>query len=190
MITPASLKPQVESNEVVVLDLLSLIKRPGIDNLTDYLCDSDYFMAPASTRYHNSFAGGLVQHSLNVTREFSNENSKWVKPIPQDSVIICGLLHDLCKVGAYTETARGYEKVKDIPKGHARLSITRASEFIELTPVENSVILFHMGLFGAYGASSDREYSAWDMYKAIISTPQVQVFAAIDQADSKRSGGV
>src|SRR5665647_3101270 len=93
-----------ESNEIAVCDLLSLIKRPGIESLIDSLLYSDYFTAPASTRYHNVFEGGLCQHSLNVTREFSKEYDKWVKPLPQDSVVICGLLHDLCKVGAYIET--------------------------------------------------------------------------------------
>jgi len=160
-----------------------MIERPGINSLLDYLLESDYFTAPASTRYHNVFKGGLCQHSLNVTREFSKENVRWLKPVPQDSVFICGLLHDLCKVGAYAETTRGYEKVKDLPKGHARLSISRATKFIELTPVELDIILYHMGLFRAY---LDHEFTVWALHKAIIGTPQVQAFAAIDIADSRR----
>lgn len=173
----------IESNRTLITDFLSMIERPGINSLLDYLLESDYFTAPASTRYHNVFKGGLCQHSLNVTREFSKENVRWLKPVPQDSVIICGLLHDLCKAGAYTETARGYEKVKEFPKGHARLSISRATKFIKLTPVELDIILYHMGLFGAY---LDHEFTAWALHKAIIGTPQVQAFAAIDMADSRR----
>ena len=178
--------PQVDpdQNQETVIFLLQSVNRPGIESLIDYLLESDYFTAPASTRYHNVFEGGLCQHSLNVTREFSKENVRWLKPVPQDSVILCGLLHDLCKVGAYAETTRGYEKVKDLPKGHARLSISRATKFIELTPVELNIILYHMGLFGAY---LDHEFTAWALHKAIIGTPQVQAFAAIDMADSKRS---
>src|SRR5664280_1590678 len=88
----------VESNQTLTIDFLDLVKRPGIESLVDYLLNSDYFTTPASTRYHNVFEGGLCQHSLNVTREFSKENALWEKPIHQDSVIICGLLHDLCKV--------------------------------------------------------------------------------------------
>jgi len=163
-----------------------MIERLGIDNLLDYILESDYFTAPASTRYHNVFKSGLCQHSINVTQEFAKENVKWLKPIPQNSVILCGLLHDLCKVGAYTETTRGYEKVKDLPKGHARLSISRASEFIKLTHAEHNVILFHMGLFSAY---IEHEYSPWAMHKAITEIPQIQTFAAIDMADSKRKSG-
>jgi 23S rRNA maturation-related 3'-5' exoribonuclease YhaM len=174
-------------NEIVVCDLLSLIKRHGIESLVDYLLTSDYFTAPASTRYHNVFEGGLCQHSLNVTREFSKENVLWKTPLPQDSVIICGLLHDLCKVGAYTETARGYETVKDQPKGHGRLSVSRVSQFIELTEHERNIIHCHMGLYSVY---IYKEFSAWDLHKATIKTPQCQLFAAIDLSDSRKKGGI
>src|SRR5450759_3668658 len=118
-------------NQAQVIDFLSLIERPGMDSLIDYLLASDYFKAPASTRFHNVFDGGLCQHSINVTREFSKENACWQKPLPQDSVILCGLLHDLCKIDTYIETARGYEKKKDIPKGHGRLSVARIEQFVK-----------------------------------------------------------
>ena len=172
-----------DSNEIAVCDLLSLIKRPGIESLVDYLMTSDYFTAPASTRYHNSFTGGLCLHSFKVMKMFSEENKLWQKPLPQDSVIICGLLHDLCKVGAYTETARGYKKVEDFPKGHGKLSVARIEEHIKLTQPEKDIILYHMGLFGIY---TYHESSAWALHKAIVVTPQVQAFAAVDMADSKR----
>lgn len=172
----------VELNQAQVIDCLSLIERPGMDSLIDYLFESDYFKAPASTRYHSVFSGGLCLHSLNVTREFSKENMKWQKPLPQDSVIISGLLHDLCKVGAYRETSRGYEKVKG-PKGHGKLSVSRIEEHIKLTQPEKDIILFHMGLFGIF---EFKEHDTLALHKAIMRTPQVQLFAAIDMADSKR----
>ncbi len=178
---------QRAGNQALVIDFLSQIKRPGMDSLIDFLETSNYFHSPASTKYHNVFPGGLCQHSLNVTREFSKENAKWQKTLPQDSVVLCGLLHDLCKVGAYIETSRGYEKVKEVPNGHAKISISRASEFIELTPVETSIILYHMGLFGAY---LDHEFIPWSMYKAIAANPIIQVFAAIDQADTRHKRGI
>jgi len=183
--TPFSFNQRVdvESNQTLTIDFLSLIKRPGIDNLIDYLCDSNYFLTPASTRYHNVFSGGLCQHSLNVTREFSKENAKWQKPLPQESVLLCGILHDACKIGAYAETSTGYEKVKNFPKGHGKLSGSRIEEHIKLTQSEKDIIFYHMGLFGIY---THHEYSAWAIHKAIIGTPQVQAFAAIDMADSKR----
>jgi hypothetical protein len=176
----------IKSNKLNVLDSLGIVRRQGIDELIDYLEKSDYFKAPASTRFHNVFKGGLCQHSINVTREFSKENACWQKPLPQDSVILCGLLHDLCKIDTYIETARGYEKKKDIPKGHGRLSVARIEQFVKLTEPEKDIILFHMALFSAYQI---KEFTAWDLHKAIIRTPQVQVFAAIDMMDSKRRGG-
>jgi 23S rRNA maturation-related 3'-5' exoribonuclease YhaM len=171
-----------KSKEIAVCDLLSLIKRPGMESLIDYLLNSDYFTAPASTRYHNVFEGGLCQHSLNVTREFSKENAFWEKQIPQDSVIICGILHDLCKVGAYIETDHGYESVKGL-KGHATLSISRINEHIQLTQQEDDIIRYHMGLFGIF---TYHEHDTLKIHKAIMRTPHVQTFASIDQADSKR----
>jgi 23S rRNA maturation-related 3'-5' exoribonuclease YhaM len=173
----------VEANKYNVIDSLGLVQREGIDDLIDYLESTNYYQSPASSRFHQSFSGGLVQHSLNVTREFSKENVRWVKPLPQDSVIICGLCHDLCKIGAYIETATGYETVKDFPKGHGKLSVEQVSKFIELTQPEKDIILFHMGSFGIY---TYHEYSIWSMHSAITRTPHVQVFAAIDMMDSKR----
>jgi hypothetical protein len=173
----------VESNKKTVVDILSLTKRSGMDDRLDYLEESNYYHSPASTKYHGVFIGGLFQHSLNVTREFTKENALWQKPLPHDSVMISGLLHNLCKVGAYIENSRGYEKVKDFPKGHGKLSVARIEEHVKLTQPEKDIILFHMALFSAYQI---KEFTAWDLHKAIIRIPQVQVFAAIDMMDSKR----
>jgi 23S rRNA maturation-related 3'-5' exoribonuclease YhaM len=176
--------PQVDinQNQETVIFLLQTIQRPGIESLIDYLLESDYFLTVASTRYHNSYPGGLCQHSLSVMRMFQAENKLWEKPLPQDSVIICGLLHDLCKVGAYTKTAHGYEKVKGL-KGHGKLSVSRIEERIKLISVEKDIVLFHMGLFGIF---EYKEHDTLAIHRAIVRTPQVQIFAALDMADSKR----
>lgn len=42
------------------------IKREGADKLLEFLSKRDFFTAPASTKYHSAFDGGLVLHSLNV----------------------------------------------------------------------------------------------------------------------------
>jgi 23S rRNA maturation-related 3'-5' exoribonuclease YhaM len=172
----------IELNKDLTISFLKAVKRPGINSLIEYLLGSDYFTAPASTRFHNSFPGGLCQHSLTVMLMFQNENVKWEKPIPQESVIICGLLHDLCKVGAYNITANGYEKIKG-QKGHGKLSVSRIEKYIKLTPQEKDIILFHMGLFGIFEFN---EHDTLAIHQAIIRTPQVQVFAALDMADSRR----
>jgi 23S rRNA maturation-related 3'-5' exoribonuclease YhaM len=172
----------VEGNKEITLSFLQLVKREGIDSLIDYLCNSDFFTAPASTSYHDAFPGGLCLHSLNLVYSFEEANDKLNKPLPKDSVVICALLHDLCKIGAYKQTARGYESVKGI-KGHATLSISRINEHIQLTQQEDDIIRYHMGLFGIF---TYHEHDTLAMYKAISRNPQVQIFAALDMADSKR----
>lgn len=177
-----NLRVDLDKNQETVIFLLQTIQRPGMDNLIDYLIDSDYFSTVASTRFHNSFPGGLCYHSLKVMRMFSDENKLWEKPIPRDSVIISGLLHDLCKVGSYTKTSKGYESVKG-QKGHATVSLSRIKKYIELTSEEDDIIRYHMALHGLYVY---KEYYALALHQAILRTPQVQLFAALDQADSKR----
>ena len=100
---------------------------------------SDYFTAPASTSYHNVFPGGLCFHSLNLMFAFEEANKKLNDPVPGDYVVICGLLHDLCKVNAYEKMDKGYESIKGI-KGHATVSLSRIGEHIQLTPEEDDII--------------------------------------------------
>jgi len=172
----------IERNKDLTLSFLQSVKRDGIDSLIKYLCNSDYFIAPASTSYHDSFPGGLCLHSLNLLYAFEEANSKLNKPIPRESVIICALLHDLCKIGAYEKRGKGYESVKGL-KGHATLSISRIKDHIELTKPEDDIIRYHMGLFGIF---TYHEHDTLSIYKAISRNPQVQIFAALDMLDSKR----
>ena len=184
MQTHFSPSPQVDpdQNQETVISLLQAVNRPGIESLLDYMLESDYFIAPASTRYHNSFPGGLSLHSLNLVLAFRTANKQLLKPLPLDSVVICGLLHDLCKVNAYLRAGKCYKSVKGIT-GHATLSLSRIGEHIQLTPEEDDIIRYHMGLFGIY---TYREHDTLSMHRAILRTPQVQIFAALDMADSKR----
>ena len=179
---PKNQQVDIDKNQEITIFLLQTIKRPGIESLLDYLLESDYFIAPASTRFHNSFPGGLCLHSLNLVHAFNDANKQLLNPFPLDSVVICGLLHDLCKVNAYFETDKGYESIKGI-KGHATVSLSRIGEHIQLTPEEDDIIRFHMGLFGIF---TYREHDTLSMHRAIMRIPLVQIFAALDMADSKR----
>ena len=92
------------------------IKREGADKLLDYLQKSDFFVAPASARFHNSFEGGLLEHSLNVYDALVGYlNSPRAKETngfnySDESIAIVSLLHDLCKIGVYK---KGFRNVKD-----------------------------------------------------------------------------
>jgi len=187
MQTHLSPSPQVDpdQNQETVIFLLQAVNRPGIESLLDYLLESDYFTAPASTHFHNSFPGGLCYHSLNLVHAFNEANKQLLNPLPLDSVVICGLLHDLCKVNAYLETDKGYESIKGI-KGHATVSLSRIGEHIPLIPKEDDIIRYHMGLYGIF---TYREHDTLALFKAINRNTHVQIFAALDMADSKRNTG-
>jgi len=146
------------------------IKREGADKLLEYLLSSDFFTAPASARFHSSFEGGLVHHSLNVYDCLVGYlNTDRVKntygfSYSDESVAIVALLHDLCKVGVYK---KGFRNVKDekgtwqrvdtfeyddqLPYGHGEKSVYIISGFMRLTREEAFAIRYHMGY------SSERE---------------------------------
>lgn len=151
---------------------LAKVNRPGMDKLLAYIRKSDFYKAPASTKYHLSCEGGLLQHSLNVLDalrgillptpdgEFSYlAAGKTVATIPQDSAIIIALLHDICKTYFYTTSMRNakneqtgkwekvpYFTVKDrMPLGHGDKSVMIIKQYIDLTTPEMYAIWHHMG---------------------------------------------
>ena len=104
------------------------IKREGLDNLMVYLEQCDFFKAPASSRYHGNHEGGLAAHSMyvhDVMRELLSILP--IEGIDMESVRICGLFHDVCKINFYVldeEEAspaqmRKFQELSDValPKG-------------------------------------------------------------------------
>ena len=149
------------------IQLLKSVDRPGIDALIDYLQNSDFFEAPASTIYHGSYEGGLLEHSLNVYNMLqwyvaNLQDSDFELPkISEESIIVVALLHDLCKVNCYHKSTRNvkneqtgkWEKVpcyrRDplLPMGHGGKSVFIIQQFIKLTPEEAQAIYWHMGAY-------------------------------------------
>ena len=145
------------------IDLLKGINREGMDKLIEFLESSDFFEAPASTRYHGAWKGGLLEHSMKVYEILKSKTED------SDSVKIVALLHDICKVNYYKTDFRNvknngvweqvpYYTVDDtIPYGHGEKSVMMISEFIKLTPEEKYAIRWHMGftepkeLYGTLG---------------------------------------
>ena len=137
------------------------IKREGADALREWLLKSDFFTAPASTRFHGSHPGGLVEHSVNVYRRLLDlcavmlPEDKW----PTDETLaIVSLLHDLCKVNFYTTEMRNrknergvweqvpYYTIDDqLCMGHGEGSVYIVSAFMKLTREEVAAINWHMG---------------------------------------------
>jgi hypothetical protein len=86
------------------LNLLSAVKRDGVEELIEWLRITDFFTSPASTKYHGNYPGGLLDHSLNVfdaltliNKEFKEKDSRY----SDDTITLVALLHDLCKVNTY-----------------------------------------------------------------------------------------
>lgn len=99
------------------INLLQTINRPNanIDGLIQKLESSDFFRAPASTRFHNAFKGGLLEHSLNVyyNLRYLVEVKGLKEYISEESIIICGLLHDMAKINFYEPSSRNRKVYHD-----------------------------------------------------------------------------
>lgn len=146
-----------------IIEKLQKTERPGIENLINYLCESDFFTAPASTKYHGAYEGGLAEHSVNVLDCMLtiNETLNATYGMPKNdesSIILVALLHDLCKIGCYKEQTLwrkdangkwesyiGYVREPDLSMGHGGKSVYIIQNFIELTPSEAQAIFWHMG---------------------------------------------
>ena len=82
-------------------NLLLSVEREGIENLLGFIRKSDFYTAPASTKYHSCHEGGLLEHSLNVymclVAKLDNSIRKdALAEIPKESLVVSSLLHDLC----------------------------------------------------------------------------------------------
>ena len=142
------------------------IHRDGSEKLLEFLMSrsSDFFEAPASTRFHGAYKGGLVDHSLNVyeclkdylerprVREIYGLDS-----VSEESIAIVALLHDICKVNVYRPSKRNvkvdgqwqsvdtFEFHDDLPYGHGEKSVYMITGFMRLTRDESFAIRYHMG---------------------------------------------
>lgn len=143
-----------------------LIKREGAEELLRYLTSeqSDFFQAPASTRYHLAYEGGLVEHSLNVyyaLKDYLNRDvvkNDYKLSVSNESIAIVALLHDLCKINVYNKSIRNvkdstgkwnqvpsYDYKDELPYGHGEKSVYIITGFMRLSREEAFAIRYHMG---------------------------------------------
>lgn len=135
------------------------INRPGAADLLQWMGANGFFEAPASKRHHGAKPGGLAEHSVNVFRRllWLNAEEEKRQQSPQydlETVAICGLLHDLCKIDAYRksefEGITEYQLTKNFPAGHGEKSVILILQFIKLTQEEILAIRWHMGQYDFY----------------------------------------
>jgi hypothetical protein len=142
------------------IELLRSTNREGMEDVINFLEKSDFFRAPASTRFHGDHEGGLAEHSMNVYKILIEKvkNASIKIDVPKESLIIMALLHDICKANYYkvdfrnAKNANGeWEKVPyytiddTIPYGHGEKSVMMLTEYIKLTNEEKYAIRWHMG---------------------------------------------
>lgn len=157
------------------------VKRDGGDRLLEWLSKTDFFTAPASTKYHCACEGGLVLHSVNVYRtlrgKYFDEDDN------EESFALCGLLHDICKAQFYKVSTRNvkndvtgewekkpYYSVEDaFPYGHGEKSVYLIERFLRLKPAEAMAIRWHMGGFDdAVKGGSFAISAAYDKYPLAV----------------------
>lgn len=157
----------MENKDRFIMIYKKMITREGGDKLLEYLEKSDFFTAPASTRFHGSYPGGLVEHSLNVYdclkdyMERPRVNELYKVESTEESIAIVALLHDLCKVNCYKLGSRNvkgadgvwqqvptYDYLDNLPYGHGEKSVYIINGFLRLSRDEAFAIRFHMGFSG------------------------------------------
>ena len=160
----------------ILLTYTSVSKTKDIKDILDALLERGFFVAPASTRHHGNYMGGLAEHSIAVCDyllELTRYNKlKWER---RDSPVIVGLFHDLCKMDNYNRKAELesqfsgplYEYNEDtLFTGHGIKSAVIAGSLLRLTEEELACIVYHMGAF--------TESSEWKNYtRAIKRYPNV-----------------
>ena len=165
------------------------IKRPGADRLLEYMTSDkcDFFSAPASTRFHGSYEGGLCEHSINVYNCLKSYlKRERVKDIygmnySEETIALVALLHDLCKINTYKTSKRNkkdengkwvevpfYEFNDTLPYGHGEKSVYIISGFMRLSREEAMAIRWHMGFSGEENTNTIGR--ALEMYPLALAT--------------------
>ena len=161
------------------------IRREGINDILAWLVNTDFFIAPASTKYHGAYAGGLLEHSLNVYYQLKKLCRVYDCVASEETIAIVALFHDLCKAGCYKTEMRWrkdknnkweqyatYTFKEDFAYGgHGAKSVFLVQSFIRLTPEEASAINCHMGAWDSTSYSNpttvyERNKLAWLLHVA------------------------
>ena len=165
------------------------ITRVGIKDLMNWLSRSDFYTAPASTRYHESYEGGLVEHSLNVFHHLVRLNEHYGMEYSTETLAIVALFHDLCKVGCYKTSMRNVKDEKTgvwskVPYyihdedfkfgGHGSKSVFLVQNFMQLLPDEAVAINCHMGV----------ENGKWEVFDAFRACPLAFLLHTADMAST------
>ena len=166
-------------NKERFLKLCESIKREGVDELLAFLERSDFYYAPASTKFHGAYKGGLLEHSLNVYDEYKRILAVYPEiHISEESIVIITLFHDLCKANMYGVEKRNrkdssgkwetYDAFITDEKfhygGHGSKSVFILQNYIKLTAEEAVAVNCHMSCWdgNTYVGQAYEQYpAAW-----------------------------
>lgn len=181
-LTPNSILNELMYAQKVELfkNLLLQINRKGIQEVIDFLTNTDFFTAPSSASYHSNYKGGLLDHSLLVytlamkyRQALIELKPELASQLTEESVTISALLHDVCKCGFYAQKEKwkknesgqwesyiGYEISDSFPIGHGEKSVIMLATIgLSLTPEEMIAIRYHMGSWDGAMLTNDLKYS-------------------------------
>lgn len=191
-----NIDPVNEKKEKFV-NLLKSTNREGMDNLLAWLEKTDFYEAPSSTMYHCNYKGGLLDHSLNVYEvakriysDLHELNNNIV--IPEESIIIATLLHDICKVNQYVikqkwrkdendkwEQYDVYDVEDKFPLGHGEKSLYMISLFrINIKKDEALAIRWHM--LSWESANAESVPTKYSFSNAVNNYPLVSIIGSAD----------
>lgn len=174
----------------------SQVTRPGAEELLAWLEETDFFEAPASTRFHGTYPGGLVDHSLNVYDQLMYDQN--AREYSAETRAVCALLHDVCKVGVYhdlfktvvagnLDTVPLYEFRDTLPLGHGEKSVFLIQRHMQLTDEEALAIRWHMGAYDeAYRGGSRSLGAAQEQCALVLALHQADMRAT--QEEKRREG--
>lgn len=153
--------------------------------LMTFLKEEGFLDAPASTKYHGNYEGGLFDHSWQVYQELKMLTEKiGLKWQRYESPFVIGVFHDLCKYDQYILVPGDYEgdpvhyeyNTKTVLKGHGAKSVMLLSRFITLTEEEMLCIRYHMG---AYEKEEWAEFdAAIRKYQTVLYTHTADMLAS------------
>jgi len=173
--------------QVQFTELLLSVERQGVHELLNFLERSDFFVAPASTKWHGSYRGGLLEHSMNVYKVFVSLCKLYTVKIPRDTIILCSLLHDLCKIHLYHGSDLNGIYAWDpviIKEGHAVRSLRLIAQSVKLSDQEKNIIYYHMGLYEACSVY-ERAYTVGEFNLATKEDPLILLFHHADDQANK-----
>lgn len=162
--------------EALFKDLVRRINRPGFDEFLEWLDATDFYKSPASTNHHDSESGGLLKHSVNVTNIMLTFQYKLPYKPPIESIIICGLFHDICKAQSYKPIKKWRKDSNDNWEqyetyvfdeelkygGHGSKSVFLLQKYMDLSVQEATAIHAHMGAWDATKYSNPGSVYGWN----------------------------